>query len=262
MLSRPLDDATLFWREDGSPDGAPVVLLHALGVDHSLWNAVVPLLPQGLRIVRPDMRGHGQSSVPPAPYKMGTLVSDAERIMDLLGLRDAVVVGSSIGGMIAQGLAAKRLDLVRGLCLANTAAKIGTPATWGDRIAQVHAGGIAAIAEPTLARWFPPRTRNTPAAWRIAGVLAETSPEGYAGCAAAIAGTDFYTTTAALTLPTLVVAGSADGSTPPDLVRETAGLIRGARYEMIRGAGHLPMIDRPEEFARLLAEFLRAIAHP
>lgn len=255
------DVPLLHWREDGSPAGRPLVLLHALGLDHTMWNAVVPLLPQGLRIVRPDMRGHGASPLPEGTAGMGALVRDVERLMDALGLRDAVVVGSSIGGMIAQGLATKRPDLVRGLVLANTAVKIGTTAIWKERIEAVREGGIAAISGATLARWFPRKSRNGPAALRIAGVLATTPAEGWVACASAIAGADLYTTTAALELPVLVIAGSEDGSTPPDLVRETAGLIRGARFELIRGAGHLPAVDRPEDFACLVTAFLREMAH-
>jgi 3-oxoadipate enol-lactonase len=248
--------------EDGDPQGAPVVFAHALGTDLRLWDAVIPLLPPGLRLIRMDMRGHGASEVPQAPYAMGALIRDAERVMDGLGLRDAVFVGLSIGGMVAQGLAVKRLDLIRALVLSNTGAKIGTPALWQDRIAAVRKGGMAAVAPATLERWFPRAFRADPEAalWRAR--LEATPVEGWVGCAAAIAGTDFYSTTATLTLPTLVIAGSQDGSTPPDLVRETAGLIRGSRFQLIRGAGHLPPVDRPEEFARILSEFLRSIGHP
>jgi 3-oxoadipate enol-lactonase len=92
--------------------------------------------------------------------------------------------------------------------------------------------------------------------------MVEVTPAaGYAGCSAAIAGTDFYTPTAALRLPALVIGGSEDGSTPPDLVRELADLIPGARFELIRGAGHLPCVERPEAFAALLNGFLKDIGH-
>jgi 3-oxoadipate enol-lactonase len=85
---------------------------------------------------------------------MGALVTDAERLLDHLGVRDCVVVGLSIGGMIAQGLAVKRLDLVRGMVLSNTAARIGTAQMWEDRIAAIRAGGIEALADAVMERWF------------------------------------------------------------------------------------------------------------
>jgi 3-oxoadipate enol-lactonase len=175
------------------------------------------------------MRGHGRSHTPPGPYAMGALIHDVERVMAHQAMRDAVVVGVSIGGMIAQGLATKRLDLVRAMVLSNTATRIGTPPQWQARIEAVAAGGIAAIAEGTLERWFGRNWRTEPSLPRFRAIMEATPPEGWMGPAAAIAGTDFYTPTAALTLPTLAIAGANDGSTPPDLVRETADLIRGSQ---------------------------------
>jgi 3-oxoadipate enol-lactonase len=222
---------------------------------------VLPHLPEGLRVIRYDKRGHGLSTCPPAPYSMGGLIHDAERLLDALAVRDCVVVGLSIGGMIAQGLAAKRLDLVRAVVLSNTAPKIGTRDLWAERIAAVETEGLTAMSEAIMARWFSRAFRESPGVipWRR---MVETTPAaGYAGCSAAIAGTDFYTTTAALRLPALVIAGTEDGSTPPDLVRDLADLIPGARYELIRGAGHLPCVEKPEVFGPLLASFLSDIGH-
>jgi 3-oxoadipate enol-lactonase len=256
-----LRDVQIHYREDGDPAGAPVVFANSLGTDLRLWDDVVPLLPRGLRLIRYDKRGHGLSSCPPAPYAMGALVTDAERLLDHLGARDCVFVGLSIGGMVAQGLAVKRLDLVRGMVLSNTAARIGTAQMWEDRIAAIRAGGIEALADAVMERWFSKAFRQTDAltAWR--NMLIRQPAEGYMGCAAAIAGTDFYTTTATLTLPTLAIAGSEDGSTPPDLVRETADLVRGSRFHLMRGAGHLPCVEKPGEYAELLTEFLKEIGH-
>lgn len=256
-----LPDLRLNFQDDGPKDAPAVVFCHALGLDLTLWDAVLPLLPSGLRLIRYDLRGHGGSDVPAAPYSMGALVRDAKRLLDHLGVRDCIFVGLSIGGLVAQGLAVKRLDLVRGLVLSNSAARIGIDSQWADRIAQVRAGGLEAVAEATMARWFSRRVRaeGGDLAWRAK--LLSTSVEGWCGCAAAIAGTDFYTPTASLSLPTLVLAGSEDGSTPPDLVRETAELIRGAEFRLLRGAGHLPPADRPEAWADAASGFLKRIGH-
>jgi 3-oxoadipate enol-lactonase len=256
-----LGDVALHYREDGDPAGAPVLFANSLGTDLRLWDAVLPLLPQGLRLIRYDKRGHGLSSCPPAPYGMGALVTDAERLLDHLGARDAAVVGLSIGGMIAQGLAVKRPDLVRALVLSNTAARIGTAAMWEERIAAVRAGGIEALADAVMERWFSKPFRRTEELTLWRNMLTRQPAEGYIGCAAAIAGTDFYATTATLRLPTLAIAGSEDGSTPPDLVRETADLVRGSRFHLIRGAGHLPCVEKPAEYAQTLAAFLAEIGH-
>lgn len=245
----------------GPQGAAPLVLIHALGTSLAIWDDLLPLLPPGLRILRLDLRGHGASDTPPGPYAMGALIRDVERLMDHFALKEAVVLGLSVGGLVAQGLAVKRLDLVRGLILSNTAARIGRPEQWQDRIAAVRAGGMATLHDATMERWLGRKWKENPALARLSSGFLSTSPEGWMGCAAAIAGTDFYETTATLTLPTLAIAGGNDGATPPDLVRETADLIRGHRFALIRGAGHVPMTEKPVEYAALLTQFLTEIGH-
>lgn len=256
-----LDDVALHYAESGDPEGSAVIFANSLGTDFRLWDDVVRLLPRSLRLIRYDKRGHGLSSCPPAPYSMGALIHDAERLLDHLSVSECVFVGLSIGGMIAQGLTAKRPDLVRALVLSNTGAKIGTRAMWDERIAAVRAGGIEALADSILERWFSAdfRSTDTLTAWR--NMLIRQPVEGYAGCAAAISGTDFMTSTSGLTLPTLGIAGSEDGSTPPDLVRETVALIPGSRFELVRGAGHLPCVESPGEYSDMLVSFMKEIGH-
>lgn len=256
-----LSGISLHYRVDGPEDGVPVVFANSLGTDLRLWDPILPYLPDGLRLIRFDKRGHGLSACPPAPYSMGTLIRDVESLLDHLQVRDCLFVGLSIGGMIAQGLAAKRLDLVRSLVLSNTGAKIGTRQIWDDRITAVKSGGIEALADTVMERWFSAKFRATPelALWR--NMLVRQPADGYAGCSAAIAGTDFYTTTAALRLPTLGIAGTEDGSTPPDLVKETIDLIPGSQFRLIRGAGHLPCVEQPEAYARVLTDFMRQTGH-
>jgi 3-oxoadipate enol-lactonase len=244
------------------PEGGPaLVLVHALGTSLRIWDGLIPHLPPTLRILRMDLRGHGASDVPPAPYAMGALVRDTERLIEHFGMSEAVMLGLSIGGLVAQGLAVKRLDLIRGMILSNTAAKIGRPEQWQARIATARAGGMAALADATLERWLGRNWRMNPAEPGLRALLLATDPEGWCGCAAAISGTDFYETTATLTLPTLAIAGANDGSTPPDLVRETAELIRGHRFALIRGAGHIPMAEKPAEYAAVVTTFLEEIGH-
>jgi len=245
---------------EGPPAAPALVLIHALGTSLGLWDGVAARLPRH-RILRLDLRGHGQSDVPPAPYAMGTLIRDVERLIEHFALKDTVVAGVSLGGMIAQGLAVKRLDLVRGLVLSNTAARIGIASQWQDRIAMVREHGLEALADATMERWLGRGWRDNPAMPGLRAGFVRTDPQGWMGCAAAIAGTDFYETTATLRLPTLVIAGASDGSTPPDLVRETADLIPGARFHLIQRAGHLPMAEQPEPYAATLAAFLTEIGH-
>ncbi|MGI3165051.1 3-oxoadipate enol-lactonase [Pseudooceanicola sp. 200-1SW] len=261
MKIADLDRLKIHYTDEGDPNGAPIVFANSLGTDLRLWDKLVPLLPAGLRIIRYDKRGHGLSEGTPAPYSMGTLISDVEALLDHLEVKDALFVGLSIGGMIGQGLAVKRLDLVRALVISNSAAKMGTAEMWHDRIAKCRAEGVGSIAAPTMERWFGKKFRATPelSAWQT--MLARQDLEGYTGCCAAIAGTDFYTPTSGLRLPCLGIAGTEDGASPPDLVRETVDLVPGSRLELIRGAGHLPCVENPEEYARILNDFIKETGH-
>jgi len=261
MQVADLGDVSLHYRIDGDPSGRPVVFSNSLGTDLRLWDKIMPLLPKGLKYIRYDKRGHGLSSQPPGPYSMGALVRDAEALLDHLEIRDCVFVGLSIGGMIAQGLAVKRLDQVRAVVLSNTGAKIGTPEMWADRMKAVRQGGIEALADATMERWFSKAFRAAAELGLWRNMMTRQPAEGYLGCSAAISGTDFYTPTSGLRLPALGIAGSEDGSTPPDLVRETIDLIPGSEFKLIRKAGHLPCVERPEDYAQILAEFLKRIGH-
>jgi len=256
-------DVTLRARIDGieHADAPTVIFANSLGTRLELWDAVLPHLPADLRIVRFDLRGHGLSDAPPAPYAMGTLVSDAEAVCDAFDVQNALFVGLSIGGQIAQALAVKRPDIVRTLVLSNTAAKIGTRAMWEERIAAVRQQGLAAMADGVMERWFSRAFRESAAVRPWREMLVSIPAEGYAGCCAAIAGTDLLTPTSELRLPALVIAGTEDAATPPDLVRETADLIPGARFELMRGAGHLPCVEAPEAYAALLRRFMRDTGH-
>ncbi len=258
-----LNGIAVHYADQGDPNGAAVVFSNSLGTDFRLWDQLLPHLPKGLRLIRYDTRGHGLTSAPEGDYFMGDLVADAAALLDHLGVENCIFVGLSIGGMIAQGLAAERLDLVRGLVLSNTAAKIGTTAMWQDRMEAVRKGGIATLEAAILERWLSPRwRRENPfelAGWRH--MLCRTPVNGYLGCSAAIAETDLFDSSARLTLPTLAIAGSEDGSTPPDLVRETADLVKGSKFHLIRGAGHLPCVEKPEEYAAVLTTFLEEQGH-
>lgn len=241
--------------------GPSLVLAHDLGLDHSVWDAVKALLPQGLRIICYDLRGHGGSSTPPAPYSMGALIRDAEALLDQLEIRNCVFIGSGLGGMVAQGLAVKRLDQIRALVLTSTATKIGTKETWGRKVETIQHAGLAAAGAEEMAQLLSAGFRQSADITPWADLLRDRRLDGYLGCASAMAGTDFYTTTASLRLPTLVIACAQDAITPADMVRELAELIPGARFALIRKSGHLPMIEAPETFARAVTEFLHSIGH-
>ena len=250
--------------DQGPKDGDVVIFANSLGTDFRVWDKVVARLPDGLRMIRYDKRGHGLSDCPPrGTWGMGDHVADAAAVMDALGAKDAVFVGLSIGGMIAQGLAAERPDLVRAMVLCDTGAKIGSPEMWDQRIEAIEAGGIAALQDAILERWFTSAFREGAAGefaiWR--NMLVRTSLDGYVGSCQAIRDTDLRESTSRLRIPTLAICGDQDGSTPPDLVRETADLIPGAEFQLIRGAGHIPGVEQPEATAAAVRAFLQRVGH-
>ena len=256
----------LVWLEDlrlnaeltGPATAPPVVLIHGLGLDLRLWDAILPQLSRH-RTLRLDLRGHGQSDTPPPPYTMGALIRDVKRLMQHFALKEAVILGAGEGGLVAQGLAVKRLDLVRAMVLTGSATRFANPDVWTRRIAALNDPGPDLEAE--AAALLGPRWRTLPAASQVQQMLSHTRREGWTGLAAAIANTDFYQTTATLTLPTLVLAGGDDRKTPPDIQRETADLVAGSDFHLLPGASHLAMLAHPQPFADALRAFLTRFAH-
>lgn len=246
-------------RESG--EGPAVLFINSLGTDLRVWDAVLPLLAPGLRLIRYDKRGHGLSEGAGRGWSMGDLVADAAAVMDALGARDAVVVGLSIGGLIGQGLAAERPELARGLVLCDTAAKIGAPDMWDDRIRAIDAEGLAAHAPAILERWFTAPFRATPDAQIWRAMLERTTLDGYLGACAAIRDTDLRESTSLLRIPAMGICGADDAATPPDLVRETMDLIPGSTFHVIPRCGHLPPAEKPAETAAHLTNFLKGTGH-
>ena len=228
------------------------VLLHALGTDLRVWDAVAARLGGG--VLRHDARGHGLSDAGPSPAGIDAHVADAAALMDALEVRGAVVCGLSMGGQVALGLAARRPDLVAGLVLCCTAHRIGPPAMWDARIEAVRRGGMAAVADAAIGRWLSERHRRErpveAAGWRT--MLERTPAEGYARACAAVRDADMTEAARAVAVPTLCLAGGADLATPPALVADLAALVPGARMEVIEGAGHLACVEAPEAVARAI----------
>ncbi len=245
------------------PKGADtLVFINSLGTDFRIWDRVIASLPPGLRTLRYDKRGHGLSSPADSAAKITDYSSDLAELMDALETGPATIVGLSIGGMIALGLSELRPDLVKSLVLSDTGHRIGTAESWGKRIETVTAGGIDAIADAVMNVWFSPEHRAHRAAdvegWRT--MLERTPQAGYIAACGAIRDADFEAAARALSVPTLCIVGSTDGSTPPALVRSLADLIPGSRFELIDGPAHLPCIETPKIVAALILDHLKATA--
>jgi 3-oxoadipate enol-lactonase len=247
----------------GAPSGVPLVLSHALGVDLSMWDALAPHLALQHPVLRYDHRGHGGSAVPEGPYTMDTLVDDAARVAREWGQGPVVFVGLSMGGMVAQGLAIRHPELVRGVVLANTTARQaqGAAAVWAERIAAVRERGMAAVVEGTLERWFtaPFRAARPDVVERVRRKLLQCDAAGYAASCAAVAQVAWQDELHRVRCPVLVIAGAHDVGTTPEMGRRIAQRIAGARFVQLDGAAHLSVVECPLAFADALTGWLATL---
>ncbi|MFZ1812863.1 MAG: 3-oxoadipate enol-lactonase [Rhizobiaceae bacterium] len=259
MQFAELNGIILHYSDTGSHAAPALVFSNSLGTDFRVWDALVPHFASRFRIIRYDKRGHGLSGAPAAPYTMEDHVGDLAALLDHLGVSKASIVGLSVGGMIAQGLLASRPDLVARMVLMDTAHRIGTRDAWNERIASVQANGIASISGAILERWFSPTFRQTSAEavslWQ--NMLERTPVAGYAGTCAALRDADYTKEAGHIGRPVLLMVGSNDGSTPPELVRSTHELIAGSKFVVIDGPGHLPCVESPAETAAHINRFLQ-----
>lgn len=254
-----LNGVTIHYQIIGAPAGKPVlVFANSLGTDFRIWRDVIVRLAGDFAILTYDKRGHGLSDIGESPYAMEDHVSDLEALLDHLEVKNAIVCGLSVGGLIAQGLYDRRRDLVRALILCDTAHKIGTDEMWNTRIEAVRDGGLESIADGVLERWFTEEFRqaDNPDFAGYRNMLVRTPAEGYAGTSAAIRDTDYTEQARQIGVPTICIVGEDDKATPPDLMLETAKLIPGARYEVIAKAGHLPCIEQPETLVEIMRAFI------
>ncbi|MFC0202015.1 3-oxoadipate enol-lactonase [Paracoccus rhizosphaerae] len=261
METIQVNGVDLHYAEQGPIVGPAVMFCNSLGTDLRVWDLLLPHLPAGLRILRYDKRGHGLSEVAPGPYTIDDLADDAAALIRERGLTNVVFVGLSIGGVIGQALAARHGDLLAGLVISNSAAKIGEANMWRDRIAAIKAKGLASIAPATMERWFSPAFRQSGHAAPWQRMLERQPLEGYAACCEAIAAADLRAEAARLALPVQLIAGTLDGATPPEVVRGTADMIAGSRYDQISDAGHIPCVETPARYAEILTRFLQEIGH-
>ena len=250
------DGARLYWRSDGDPALPPLLLGSSLGTEHALWAPAIPPLQKRFRVLSFDWRGHGASEAPAGDYTIGELAGDALAVADAAGARRFSYLGISLGGMVGMWLGIHAGDRIEKLVLSNTSAKMPA-AGWADRIAKIRAGGIEAVVDPVLQRWFTPRylARADAGFASTRAAFFAVDPIGYIGCCAAIRDMDLTPDLASIRAPTLVIAGSKDVATPKEMGAAIAAAIPGARCVEIPAA-HIPLPEATGVFAHTILEFL------
>ena len=244
-------------RVEGPSDAPWLVLSNSLGADLTMWDDQTPALARRFRVLRYDQRGHGASAVTPGPYTIEQLGRDVLALLDALKARKAHFCGISMGGMTGMWLGVNAAERIDRLVLANTAPQIGTLEIWNTRIDSVRKGGLAAIADGLMERWFSKGfcERAPATVARIRATATATSPEGYVAACAAVRDTDLWSVIGRIGAPTLVISGTHDPSTPPADGRKLAERISGARYVEL-DAAHISNVEQAERFTAELTGFL------
>ena len=251
-------DVRIYWKLEGASDRPPLVLLNSIGTDMSLWDRAVPHLLPAFRLLRIDTRGHGASDAPGGDYRLPSLADDVAAVMRAAGIERAAVAGVSLGGMIALQLALDHPNQVAALIPICTSAEMDA-VSWDDRVARVLAGGTAAVADLAMSRFLSPAfiaAEPAVAETMRAGLLAMDAA-GYAGAGAAIRDMALIDRLPSLAVPTLVVAGERDTSTPfVDHGSRIVDAVPGAMTTHVEAA-HLAPIEAPAEVATAIRRFLQ-----
>lgn len=252
------DGVRLAYRVDGPDDAPTIVMVNSLGLDLRMWDPQVALLSRNLHIVRYDCRGHGASDVPAGPYTIERLGLDLLALLDTLRIERAHVCGLSLGGMVALWFAANYPDRISHTVFANTAARIGTQEIWNTRTEAVRTGGMNAVRDAVLARFFSEgfRRRHPEVVRQIGEMIEATNPTGYIGACAALRDADLRETIPTIHVPSLILAGELDEATPPSQSQELHAAITGSELVVLREAAHLSNVEQPEKFSKCILAFL------
>lgn len=241
--------------------GPWLVLSHSLACSTQMWNEQVNAFSDRFRIVNFDTRGHGKTDAPAGEYSLDMLADDLQGMLDALGIDTCHFMGLSMGGMIGMTHALRHPGRFSSLILCDTTSRF-PPAVgpvWEQRVNMARTQGMGALVDSTLERWFtePTRKSRPDLVQRIGGLISATPVEGYAGCCHAIPKIDITSKLGAIDVPTLVIVGDQDPSTPVEMSRDIQKAIPGAQLGVIPQAAHLSNLEQPEVFNAMLGQFLK-----
>ena len=253
-----IDGVAVAYTLEGNAAAPVVAFSNGLAADHSMWEPQASALRQSYRVLRYDTRGHGATSATPGDYSLSLLADDFISLLDALAIQKVHFVGVSLGGMIGQRLGLSYGPRLLSLALCATMSESPT-AMWASRVGAVREHGVAPVVEATIDRWFTPafQAENPDVMTRMRAMVMGTSQDGYAGCAAAIRDMKLAAAISGIKVPTLVIAGEEDTSTPPSVLRGIADAIEDAEFLTIPNAAHLPNLERPEQVTGAIESFLR-----
>lgn len=248
----------LFYRLEGQTGKPLVVFSHSIGTDHAMWAPQAADLLPHFQVLRYDTRGHGASDAPAGEYSIEMLGQDALALVASLGINKFVWCGLSMGGAIGQWIAVNAPECATHLILANTSPQFIPRSNWENRIKAVNEGGMAAIADIAMQRFFSEKTLAGRQSYvdSVKSVLLGTDAIGYLGCCVALRDFDSRELLSQIRVPTLVISGDRDVSTPWQghgevLARE----IPGAQSVRLPAA-HLSNLECPRSFSAALLGFL------
>jgi 3-oxoadipate enol-lactonase len=250
----------LYYRLEGQPDRPLLVLGNSLGTDLFMWDPQVAALTEHFRVLRFDVRGHGASDTVPGDATMDELGGDVLDLLDALAVERVAWCGLSLGAMIGQWLAVNAPQRLTRLVLSNASPYLPSQQSWSDRMALARREGMPALLDMVMPRFFSEAYRDRDEAFyhTIRSTFAATDAEGYAACCAAIRDSDFRPRLKDIATPTLVISGTVDAATPHEVHGELlVRSIPGARFAPLP-AGHIANVEQPEEFNRVVLEFLTA----
>ena len=254
----------LAYVDRGQHHDATLLLIHGFPLDHHLWAGQLAGLSPLVRVVAPDLRGHGKSEVPPGPYSMEGHADDMASLMDYLGIRRAVVAGLSMGGYIAFAFWRRHPKRVQALILADTRAEPDSPQAKANRdvaIATVQRDGAAAYAREFLPKVLGPTSQaDGRIADRTFAMMAAQPVQGTIEALKALRDRpDSRPDLPAINVPVLVLVGAEDALTPPADAEAMARAIPGAQMTVAPGAGHLCPLENARFVNSTLRRFLREL---
>jgi 3-oxoadipate enol-lactonase len=233
-------------------DDPPVVLLHSLAMDHSIWDAHVAAVDGRFPVITCDLPGHGSACGIDGEYPVERMADEVARCLRDEGVSGAVVAGLSLGGCVAQSLAGRHPDLVGGLLLADTTAWYGedAPANWEARAQKARNEGFDSLADFQIARWFSPGyvPANPDVAERLLAIFRSNDITSYVATCRAMGRYDGRAMLERITVPSTVLVGELDPATPVAHAEDLAARLAGARLRIVDGASHMSPVERPEPF--------------